>query len=133
MRAIRIHEFGGPGVLKVENIADPPLGAGQVVVAVKAAGVNPVDTYMRAGTYARKPALPYTPGSDAGGVVESVGAGVTNVKPGDRVYVSGTITGSYAEKALCDASRVHPLPERVNFMQTGTLEHLASSHKPSSQ
>jgi NADPH2:quinone reductase len=117
MKAIRVHEFGGPGVLKLESVPDPAAGAGQVVVNVKAAGVNPVDTYVRAGTYARKPALPYTPGSDAGGVIESVGSGVTNVKPGDRVYVSGTLTGSYAEKALVEAARVHPLPERVSFAQ----------------
>src|SRR5215471_10705001 len=98
MKAIRVHEFGGPGVLRLETVPDPVAGAGQVVVSVKAGGVNPVDTYMRAGTYARKPPLPYTPGTDGGGLIESVGAGVTNVKPGDRVYTSGTLTGSYAEK-----------------------------------
>src|SRR5215467_4124646 len=113
MKAIRVHEFGGPSVLKLESVPDPAAGTGQVVVNVKAAGINPVDTYVRAGTYARKPSLPYTPGSDAGGIIESVGSGVTNVKPGDRVYVSGTLTGSYAEKALAEAARVHPLPERV--------------------
>src|SRR4051812_4486560 len=105
MKAIRVHEFGSPGVLKLETVPDPVAGAGQVLVSVKAAGVNPADTYVRAGTYARKPALPYTPGSDAGGVVETVGVGVTNVRPGDRVYVSGTLTGSYAEKTLADAVR----------------------------
>jgi NADPH2:quinone reductase len=117
MKAIRVNEFGGPSVLKMETVPDPVAGAGQVVVNLKAAGVNPVDTYIRAGTYARKPALPYTPGSDGGGIIESVGPGVTNVKPGDRVYVSGTLTGSYAEKALCEATKVHPLPERVSFAQ----------------
>jgi NADPH2:quinone reductase len=115
MKAIRVREFGAPGVLKIENVDDPKAGSGQVVIDVKAAGINPVDTYIRAGTYARKPTLPYTPGTDAGGIVESVGAGVTRVKPGDRVYVSGTLTGTYAEKCLCDASRVHPLPDRVGF------------------
>jgi len=121
MRAIRVHEFGGPGVLKVENVADPVAGPGQVLVAVKAAGVNPADTYMRTGTYARKPSLPYTPGMDGGGVVESVGSGVTHVKPGDRVYLSGSITGTYAEKTLSDASKVHPLPERVSFAQAAGI------------
>ena len=100
MKAIRVREFGAPAVLKIENIPDLTPGPGQVVIAVKAAGVNPVDTYIRAGTYARKPPLPYTPGSDAGGVIESVAADVTRFKPGDRVYISGTLTGSYAEKAL---------------------------------
>jgi NADPH2:quinone reductase len=117
MKAIRVHEFGGPGVLQLENVPDPVPGANQVVVAVKAAGVNPADTYMRSGTYARKPALPYTPGTDAGGVVESVGSGVTHVKAGDRVYVGGSVSGTYAEKTLCDASAVHRLPERVSFAQ----------------
>jgi len=121
MKAIRVREFGAPAVLKIENVPDPTPGPGQVVIAIKAAGVNPVDTYIRAGTYARKPPLPYTPGSDAGGVVESVGPDVTRFKPGDRVYISGTLTGSYAEKALSDASRVHPLPERTSFTQAAGI------------
>jgi NADPH:quinone reductase len=121
MKAIRVQEFGAPGVLRIEEVADPKAGPGQVVLAVKAAGVNPVDTYIRAGTYARKPALPYTPGSDAGGVVESVGPGVTNVKAGDRVYASGTLSGAYAEKALCDALHIHPIPDRISFAQAAGI------------
>ena len=85
MKAIRVHEFGGPEVLKLEDIPDLQAGAGQVVVRVKAAGVNPYDTYTRLGTYAIKPALPYTPGGDAAGTVGSVGAGVAGFAPGDRV------------------------------------------------
>src|ERR1043166_7980741 len=121
MKAIRVRDFGGPAVLKVEDFADPVAGPGRVVVRVRAAGVNPVDTYIRAGTYARKPPLPYTPGTDAGGVVESVGPGVTDVKSGDRVYTGGTLSGSYAEKALCEASKVHPLPERATFTQAAGI------------
>ncbi len=121
MKAIRVCEFGEPSVLKMENVPDPVPGPGQVLIAVKAAGVNPVDTYIRAGTYAKRPALPYTPGSDAGGVVEAVGAGVTHVRPGDRVYVSGTLTGAYAEKALSEAARVHPLPDRIGFPQAAGI------------
>src|SRR5438552_16338380 len=90
MKAIRVQEFGGPGVLKIENVTDPVAGPGQVVVAVRAAGVNPYDTYMRAGTYARKPPLPYTPGSDGAGVVEAVGEGIKKVKRGDRVEAALT-------------------------------------------
>jgi len=117
MKAIRVNEFGGPEVLKLEDVPNLKAGAGQVVVQVKAAGVNPYDTYMRQGTYAVKPALPYTPGSDAAGVVDSVGEGVVGIAPGDRVYVGGTLTGAYAEQTLAEAWQVHPLPSQVTFAQ----------------
>ena len=117
MKATRVHEFGGPEVLKYEQTADVKAGAGQVVVRVKAAGVNPVDTYIRAGTYAKKPALPYTPGTDGAGVVEAAGAGVTRVKAGDRVYLAGSLSGTYAELALCEESQVQPLPVKASFAQ----------------
>src|SRR5271167_2419186 len=93
MKAIRVHEFGGPEVLKLEEVATPNPSAGQVLVHIHAAGVNPYDTYMRAGTYAVKPTLPYTPGSDGAGTVEAVGEGVRKVKRGDRVYIGRTVTG----------------------------------------
>ena len=86
MKAIRVHEFGGPEVLKLEEVTTPIPSAGEVLVRIHAAGVNPYDTYMRAGTYAVKPTLPYTPGSDGAGVVEAVGEGVKKMKRGDRVY-----------------------------------------------
>ena len=117
MKAIRVHQFGGPEALKLEEVPTPKPDAGQVVVRVHAAGVNPYDTYMRAGTYAIKPPLPYTPGSDAGGVIESVGPGAKQVKPGDRVYVAKTVSGAYAEYALALESQVHPLPAKVSFAQ----------------
>jgi NADPH2:quinone reductase len=117
MKAIRVHEFGGPEVLRLEDVPELQVGAGQVLVRVKAAGVNPYDTYMRQGTYAIKPALPYTPGSDAAGTVESVGEGVTGLKRGDRVYVAGTVTGAYAEETLAEAWQVHRLPPNVTFAQ----------------
>src|SRR5579872_7228194 len=100
MKAIRVHEFGGPEVLKLEEVPDLHPGPGQVLVRVKAAGVNPYETYMRRGTYAVKPALPYTPGSDAAGTVELVGEGVEDLAPGDRVFTEDTITGSYAQQTL---------------------------------
>jgi NADPH2:quinone reductase len=117
MKAIRVHEFGGPDVLKLDDVPDLQAGAGQVAVRVKAAGVNPYDTYMRQGTYAIKPSLPYTPGSDAAGIVDSVGEGVSDFEPGDHVYVGGTLTGAYAEQALAEAWQVHPLPPNVTFAQ----------------
>jgi len=117
MKAIQVHEFGGPEVLKLEEIPTPQPAVGQVLVRVHAAGVNPYDTYMRGGTYAIKPPLPYTPGSDAAGTVEAVGSGVTEVKRGDRVYVAKTVTGAYAEYAIVLESQVHRLPEKVSFTQ----------------
>ncbi|MGI9101853.1 MAG: NADPH:quinone reductase [Terriglobales bacterium] len=117
MKAIRVREFGGPEVLKLDEVPDPKPGAGQVVVRIHAVGVNPVDTYIRTGTYAVKPALPYTPGSDAAGEVESVGEGVTKVRAGDRVYIYRSLSGAYAEKALCTEAQVHPLANNVTFAQ----------------
>jgi NADPH2:quinone reductase len=112
VKAVRVHEFGPPEVMHVEDVQEPTPSPGQVVVRIDAAGVNPVDAYVRAGTYARKPALPYTPGSDAGGVIESVGTGA-KLKEGTPVYTSGSVSGVYAEKALCQESDVHPLPRDV--------------------
>src|SRR5438128_9530184 len=117
MKAIRVHDFGGPEVLKIQQMPDPKPERGQVLVRIKAAGINPVDTYIRAGVYARKPALPYTPGSDAAGIVEAVGPGVKRFKSGDRVYTNGSITGVCAELALCQESQVHPLPSETSFAQ----------------
>jgi NADPH2:quinone reductase len=117
MKAIVVHEFGGLDVLKFEEIPTPKPAAGQVLVRVHAAGVNPYDTYMRAGTYAIKPPLPYTPGSDAAGVIEAVGDGVKKVKPGDRVYTAKTLTGAYAQYALALEEQVHPLSEKISFAQ----------------
>ncbi len=117
MKAIVVHEFGGPEVLKLEEVPTPKPAAGQVLVRIHAAGVNPYDTYMRAGTYAVKPPLPYTPGSDAAGVIEAVGDGVKKVKPGDRVYTARTVTGAYAQYALALEAQVHGLPEKITFGQ----------------
>jgi NADPH2:quinone reductase len=103
--------------MRLEEVEDPIPGRGEVVVKLFAIGVNPVDTYIRAGLYAVKPALPYTPGMDGAGVIESIGDGVTKVAIGRRVYFGGTITGSYAEKAICTESQVHPLPEQISFEQ----------------
>jgi len=120
MKAIRVHTFGGSEVLQLDDVPDPTPGPGQVVVRVRAAGVNPVDTYVRSGNYAMLPTLPYIPGNDCAGVIETVGEGVTRFKKGDRVYVVRTTTqlsGGYAELALCDAPMVHTLPANVSFSQ----------------
>jgi NADPH2:quinone reductase len=121
MKAICVRKTGGPDVLVLEDIPDPVPGEGQVVVRLHAAGVNPVDVYIRSAAQGRNPALPYVPGMDGAGVVEAVGPGVSGVAVGDRVYVSGTapapLSGTYAERALCAASQVHPLPSHLTFAQ----------------
>lgn len=117
MKAIRVHQFGGPDVLKLEDVPTPKPRPGQVLLRIHAVGVNPYDTYMRTGGYAVKPQLPYTPGSDAAGVVEAVASGVTKVKPGDRIYTSLNGTGAYAEYALAPEDDVHPLPRNISFEQ----------------
>jgi len=130
VKAIRVHEFGGPQVMRIEEVRDPASGPGQLVVAIKAAGVNPIDTYIRSGSYARKkPPLPYTPGFDGAGIVESIGPDVRRFKPGDRVYINGTITGAYAEKALCNEENVFPLPAHLSFPQgAGIWVPYATAH-----
>lgn len=120
MKAIRVHHFGDPDVLKLEEVPTPSVGAGQVLVKVQAIGVNPVETYQRSGS---NPAiqLPWTPGMDAAGVVEAVGEGVTGLQRGDRVYTSDTLTGSYAEFALCNQASVHRLPANLSFPQGAAI------------
>ena len=125
MKAILAHEFGGPEVLQLQDVPDPHAGAGQVRVRIHAVGVNPYDTYMRSGAYAIKPDLPYTPGADAAGVIDQVGDGVTGLKAGARVYVSGTTLGkahgAYAQYTVCTPEQVHHLPERISFTQGAGL------------
>jgi NADPH2:quinone reductase len=121
MKAIQVQQFGGPEVLDYKEVEKPNPGPGQVLVQIKAAGVNPVDTYILTGTYARKPSLPYTPGMDGAGIVETVGTGVTQVKIGDRVYVEDAITGTYAEFCLVAETHVHALPSSLTFSQGSAL------------
>jgi NADPH2:quinone reductase len=121
MNAIRVHEFGGPEVLRLEEVPTPRPGPGELLVRMHAIGVNPVETYIRAGTYARLPNLPYTPGNDGAGVVEQVGPDVSEFKAGDRVYTAGSISGTYAEFALCKKEQVHPLPANVSFAQGAAM------------
>ena len=121
MKAIRVHHFGPPEVLQLETLPDSVPAAGQVRVRIRASGVNPVDTYIRAGNYGGLPTLPYIPGSDAAGIVEAVGEQVPEWRVGDRVYIGGTLAGralgAYAELAICDRRQVHRLNDRVSFEQ----------------
>jgi NADPH:quinone reductase len=125
MQAILARQFGGPDVLKLEEVPDPVAKAGQVRVRIHAIGVNPYETYMRAGAYAIKPDLPYIPGADAAGLIDQAGEGVSGWQIGDRVYISGTAIhkayGAYAQLAVCNADQVHRLPDRVSFTQGAGL------------
>jgi NADPH2:quinone reductase len=121
MKAIRVTEFGGPEKLLLQDAPDLQPGAGQVVIKMHAAGVNPVEAYIRTGTYAIKPNLPYTPGGDGAGTVLAVGDGVKRVRPGDRVYCAGSVTGTYGEQTLCNESQVHALPKNVSFAQGAAM------------
>jgi NADPH2:quinone reductase len=125
MKAILVRKTGGPEVLQCEEVPDPKPGPGQALVRVRAAGVNPVDTYIRSGGYTRMPPLPYIPGADAAGVLEEIGDGVTRLKKGDRVYTTGgaggLLAGAYAELMVCDAPHVHPLPAQLSFAQGAAL------------
>lgn len=126
MQAIVVKEFGGPEVLQLAQAATPALGAGQVRVRLYAAGVNPVDTYIRQGQYAMGlPALPYTPGNDGAGVIDEVGAGVSGLAKGDRVFVAGLLgsvcSGTYAEMVVCSSPAVGLLPPNVPYSQGAGL------------
>jgi NADPH2:quinone reductase len=108
VRAVRVHEFGGPDVLVLDEVPQPVPVEGEVLVRIQAAGVNPFETYARAGSYSHLPALPYTPGCDGAGV---------RVDTGERVYVTDSLSGTYAEYALCPAEAVRPLPDDLSYAQ----------------
>ena len=123
MKTIRVRAFGGPEVLELCDVpAFPKPDAGRVIVRMMAAGVNPVETYIRSGAYAKLPRLPWTPGSDGAGVVGSVGGETDGrLQPGQRVWVAGSVSGTYAEAAVCDAGQVFALPDHVTFEQGAAL------------
>lgn len=121
MKAIRIDEFGDPAVMKLAEVEPPQPAAGEVLVRLHAVGVNPVETYIRSGKYAKLPPLPYTPGTDGAGVVEALGESVGWMAVGDHVYVAGAKTGTYAELCLCAAADVRPLPAVATFAQGAAL------------
>ncbi|NJM52275.1 MAG: NADPH:quinone reductase [Blastocatellia bacterium] len=130
MKAIVVKEYGAPEVMKLEEIPTPEIDANQLLIKVTAAGVNPVDTYIRAGTYTTIPNLPYTPGKDAAGIVEAVGDNISNFKVGDRVYTADSVTGTYAEFVVCKENQVGHLPENISFEQgAGVFVPYATSYR----
>ncbi len=119
MRAVRYHEHGGPETLRVDEIDRPEPGEGEVLVRVRAAGVNPVDTYFREGSY-EPPGLPMIPGSDLAGEVAAVGDGVTGFAEGDRVFGTGLGNdrqGTYAEYAAAPSDLLARLPDGIDFRE----------------
>jgi NADPH2:quinone reductase len=134
MKAIRVHQPGGPEVLRIEDVADPTPGPGEVVVRVAEVGVNFIDIYQRSGQYPMK--VPFTPGAEAAGTVVAVGPGVTRVKVGDRV-ASETFSAAYAELTTAKEGRVVKLPDGVStslgaavMLQGITAHYLATSTFP---
>lgn len=121
MKAIRVHSFGPPEVMTLEHLEDLSPGPGEVLVAVKAAGVNPVDTYIRAGAFRPDLKLPYTPGFDAAGIIVAVGEGVRHRTVNQRVYLASLTSGSYAEQVLCGEFESHPLPDEISFSQGAAI------------
>ncbi|XP_060629718.2 quinone oxidoreductase [Anolis sagrei] len=122
MRAVRVFEFGGPEVLKVKTDVPLPVpNNDQVLIKVNACGVNPVDIYIRSGTYKRKPTLPYTPGEDVSGIVHAVGKNVTSFKKGDRVFTLDTDSGGYAEYTVAAVDSVFPLSDKLDFKQGAAI------------
>lgn len=122
MKAILVRSFGPPDVMSFETVPEPVPTDDQVLVKLAAVGVNPADTYIRGGQYAALPPLPYTPGADASGMVEAIGSRVTRFMRGDRVYVAGTITGAYAELALCREAEVPTRPHSRHFLFVAMLD-----------
>jgi NADPH:quinone reductase len=135
MRAIQVHTLGGPEVLSYDEVAVPEPGSGQVRVKIAAAGINFIDVYNRSGQYAGV-RLPFTPGSEAAGVVDAVGPNVTDVQVGDRV-ASASLPQSYAEYAVGPAAALVPVPDGVSLdvaaaamLQGMTAHYLSHSTYP---
>ena len=134
MKAIRIHEAGGPEVLRLDEVPDPTPSAGEIVVRIEHVGINFIEIYQRKGMYPR--AMPYIPGREGAGVVTAVGSGVTNVKVGDRV-ASEQFNGAYSELATARADAVVRMPDGVEtavgaavMLQGMTAHYLALTTFP---
>jgi NADPH2:quinone reductase len=121
MKAIRVKRYGDPEVMQLEEAPDLKPGPGEVLIQIEAAGVNPVDTYLRAGAQGYQPSLPYTPGLDGAGTVLAVAPAQNHHVVGSRVYVAGSLTGTYADRCLCKDHQVYALPESLTFAQGAAI------------
>jgi len=120
MRAVLCKAYGSPETLVVEDVAPPTAGPGQVVVTVKACGVNFPDTLIVRGLYQFKPPPPFSPGSEVAGIVKEVGEGVETLKPGDRVIAFGAF-GGFAEEMLVESGAVIPMPAAMDFETAASI------------
>jgi NADPH2:quinone reductase len=114
MRAVRAHDLSGPAGLRVDEVPDPTVGTGQVLIEVRAAGVNFPDVLLTRGLYQFKPTPPFSPGGECAGIVRAVGAGVTSVAPGDRVAAT-IVNGAFVEQICVPEAAVAKLPDGVPF------------------
>jgi NADPH2:quinone reductase len=135
MKAMCAQQFGGPEQLRLEDAPDPQLKDGHVLIQVKATGINPADLVRLSGRYPQSLSLPYIPGTDVSGIVEAVGAGVTHVKVGDRVFGRSLNGGGYAEKASLPANETVLLPANLSFAEGAAIPvpfytaYIALQHK----
>ena len=127
MKAARIHRFGPPDVIVIDDLPCPTPGAGEVLVRLSHAGVGPWDAWIREGRSVVKPTLPLTLGSDLSGIVEAVGSGVTTVKPGDPVYgvTNPEFIGAYAQFAVAKAHMITRKPASLSFPQAASAPVVA--------
>jgi len=120
MKAVLCKEYGPPQNLVLEDVPSPKPGEGQVVISVKAAGVNFPDVLIIQNKYQFRPPLPFSPGGEVAGIVKEVGAGVTNVKVGERV-IGSTGWGGFAEEAVAPAARCIPFPSNMDFVEASAF------------
>jgi NADPH:quinone reductase-like Zn-dependent oxidoreductase len=127
MKAVRVHKFGSPEVISIDDLPKPQPGRGEVVVRVKAAGIGPWDGLIRSGKSVLPHPLPLTLGSDLSGEVDSVGAGVENLKIGDEVFgvTNERFTGAYADYAVARAAMLAPKPKRLNHTHAASVPVVA--------
>jgi NADPH2:quinone reductase len=121
MKAVVVENYGGPEVLTVRELGKPAPGPGRLLIKLHAAGINPVDSYQCSGAQGYTPSLPFTPGIDGAGTVDDIGEGVIGFSVGMKVYVAGSLTGTYAEYCLCSPGQVFPLPEKLNMAEGACL------------
>ena len=121
MQAVRLHQYGGTDMLRLEEVEQPQPGANQVLIKTAVAGINYADTMLRAGTYPMKPELPYTLGFEVAGTVEAVGEGVEGSHLGRRVMAMMLQGGGYAEYAVADATHIIPVPDDLEFGKATAL------------